>query len=68
MQHGLVRVRRARRALGEETSEGISSLNCVKDTAELPLWLVVVLTVVPALIAGDDAHRALGSRQGHDQE
>jgi len=37
------------------TSEATSSLDCVKDTTELPLWLVVVLTVVPALIAGGSA-------------
>jgi hypothetical protein len=34
---------------------GAPSLDCVQDTTRLPLWLVVVLTVIPALIAGGSA-------------
>jgi hypothetical protein len=30
-------------------------VDCVQDTTRLPLWLVVVLTVIPALIAGGSA-------------
>lgn len=30
-------------------------MDCVQDTTRLPLWLVVVLTVIPALIAGGSA-------------